>query len=53
MVEALVNIRGEGTPGENKCCSFKEFDEHHFPVFNGNLNSGEANDWLMNLEELL
>jgi hypothetical protein len=25
LVEALVNIRGEGTPSGGKVCSFKEF----------------------------
>jgi hypothetical protein len=53
LVEALVNIRGEGTPSGGKCCSFKEFFEHPFPMFKGNLNSGEAREWLTSLEELL
>ena len=53
LVEALVNVRGEGTPSGGKGCSFKEFYEHHFPMFKGNLNSGEAMVWLMRLEELL
>jgi hypothetical protein len=52
LVEALVNIR-EWTPSERKGCSFKEFYEHPFPMFKGNLNFGEAGEWLMNLEELL
>jgi hypothetical protein len=42
LVEALVNVRGEGTPSGGNGCSFKEFYEHHFPIFKGNLNSGEA-----------
>jgi hypothetical protein len=53
LVEALVNIRREGTPCGRKGCPFKEFYEHHFPVFKGNLNSGEVRDWLTNLEMLL
>ena len=53
LVEALVNIRGEGTPSGRKGCSFKEFYEHPFLMFKGNLNSGEAREWLTNLEELL
>ena len=53
LVEALVNIQGEGTPSGGKGCSFKEFYEHHFPMFKGNLNFGEARVWLTNLEELL
>ena len=53
LVKALVNVRGEGTPSGVKGCSFKEFYEHPFSMFKGNLNSGEARDWLMNLEELL
>ena len=53
LVEALVNVRGEGTPSGSKGCSFKKFYEHHFPMFKGNMKSGEARDWLMNLEELL
>jgi hypothetical protein len=53
LVEALVNVRGEGTPSGGKVCSFKEFYEHHFPIFKGNLNFGDATDWLTNLEELL
>jgi hypothetical protein len=44
LVEALVNIRGEGTPNGSKDCSFKEFYEHPFPMFKGNLNSREARD---------
>jgi hypothetical protein len=53
LVEALVNVRGEGTLSGSKGCSFKEFYEHPFPMFKGNLNPGEAREWLMNLEELL
>jgi hypothetical protein len=53
LVEALVNIQGEGTPSEGKGCSFKKFYEHSFPMFMGNLNSGEVRVWLMRLEELL
>jgi len=34
-------------------CSFKEFDEHPFPILKGNLNLEGAKNWLMNLEELL
>jgi hypothetical protein len=41
------------TPNGGKGCSFKEFYEHHFPMFKGNLNSGAARDRLTNLEELL
>ena len=37
----------------SKGCSFKEFYEHHFFMFKGNLNSREVRDWLTNLEELL
>ena len=53
LVEALVNVRREGIPNGGKGCSFKEFYEHPFVMFKGNLNSGEARDWLTNLEELL
>jgi hypothetical protein len=53
LVEALVNARGEGTPSGGKGYSFKEFYEHPFPIFKGNLNFGEVRDWLTNLEELL
>ena len=53
LVEALVNVRGEETPSGSKGCSFKEFYEHHFPMFKGNLNSREARVWLTRLEELL
>ena len=53
LVEALVNIRGVRTPNGNKGCSFKEFYECPFPMFKGNLNSGEASVWLTRLEELL
>jgi hypothetical protein len=52
-VEALVNIRGVLTPSKSKGCSFKEFYEHPFPMFKGNLNSREAREWLTTLEELL
>jgi hypothetical protein len=38
LVEALVNIQGEGTPSERKGCSFKEFYKLPFPMFKGNLN---------------
>jgi hypothetical protein len=44
LVEALVTIRGEGTPNGTKGCSFNEFYEHPFPMFKGNINSGEARD---------
>ena len=53
LMEALVNIRGEGTPSRGKGCSFKEFYEHPFPMFKGNLNYGEEKVWLTRLEELL
>jgi hypothetical protein len=53
LVEALVIVRGEGIPSGSKGCSFKEFYEHPFPMFKGNLNYGEARAWLTNLEELL
>jgi hypothetical protein len=53
LVEALVYVRGVSTPSERKGCSFKEFYEHPFPMFKGNLNSGEAREWLISLEELL
>ena len=53
LVEALVNVRGERTPSGVKSCSFKEFYEHPFPMFKGNLNFGEVRVWLMSLEELL
>jgi hypothetical protein len=53
LVEALVNVQGEGTPSERNGCSFKEFYEHPFPIFKGNLNFGEVREWLTNLEELL
>ena len=36
LMEALVNIRGVPTPSGGKDCSFKEFYEHHFPMFKGN-----------------
>ena len=52
-VESLVNVRGERTPSKGKGCSFKEFYEHPFAMFKGNLNSGEARVWLTRLEELL
>jgi hypothetical protein len=41
LVEALVNVRGVPTPSGSKGCSFKEFYKHPFPMFKGNLNSGE------------
>jgi hypothetical protein len=53
LVEALVNVRGVFTPNGGKCCSFKEFYEHHVLMFKGNLNSGEAKEWLTSLEELI
>ena len=53
LVEALVNIRGVPTPSGGKGCSFKEFYEHPFPMFKGNLNSGEARVWLTRFKELL
>ena len=53
LVEALVNVRGEGTPSGGNGCSFKEFYEHSFFMFKGNLNSGEVSVWLTRLEELL
>jgi hypothetical protein len=53
LVETLVNVQGVPTPSERKGCSFKEFYEHHFPMFKGNLNFGEAREWLTSLEELL
>jgi hypothetical protein len=53
LVEALVNVRGVPTPSGSKGCSFKEFYEHPFPMFKGNLNFGEAREWLTSLEELL
>jgi hypothetical protein len=53
LVEALVNVRGEGIPSGRKGCSFKKLYKHHFLMFKGNLNSGEVREWLTNLEELL
>jgi len=50
LLKALVNIQGERTPSGKKGCSFKEFDEHHFPLFKGHLNPKGAKNWLMNLE---
>jgi hypothetical protein len=44
LVEALVNVRGERISSGSKVCSFKEFYEHHFPMFKGNLNSEEARE---------
>jgi hypothetical protein len=44
LVEALVNVRGVPTPSERKCCYFKEFYEHPFLMFKGNLNFGEARE---------
>jgi hypothetical protein len=46
LVEALVDVQGVPTPSKSKGCSFKEFYEHPFPMFKGNLNSGEAREWL-------
>ena len=42
LIEALVNAQGVFTPSGSKGCSFKEFYEHHFPMFKGNMNSREA-----------
>ena len=42
LVKALVNIRGVPTPSGSKNCSFKEFYKFPFPMFKGNLNSGEV-----------
>jgi hypothetical protein len=53
LVEALVKVRGVPTLSGSKGCSFKEFYEHPFPMFKGNLNSGEVREWLTSLEELL
>jgi hypothetical protein len=53
LMEALVNIRRVPTPSGGNGCSFKEFYEHPFPMFKGNLNSREAREWLTSLEELL
>jgi hypothetical protein len=53
LVEALVNVRGEGTPSGGKGCPFKKFYGRPFPIFKGNLNSGEARVWFTRLEELL
>jgi hypothetical protein len=53
LVEVLVNVRGEGTLSGGNDCSFKEFYEHPFPMFKGNLNSEEARVWFTRLEELL
>jgi len=53
LVEAFVNVRGEGNPSGRQCCSFKDSDEHPFLVVKGNLNTERAKNWLMNLEELL
>ena len=33
LVEALPNVRGEGTPSGSKGCSFKEFYKHPFPMY--------------------
>jgi hypothetical protein len=44
LMKALVNVRGERTPSGGKGCSFNEFCEHHFPMFKGNLDSGEARE---------
>ena len=53
LVEALVNVLGEGTPSGGKRCSFKEFYEHPLPMFKGNLNSREMRVWLTSLDKLL
>jgi hypothetical protein len=53
LIEALVNVQGERTLSGRKDCSFKEFYKHPIPMFKGNLDSGEAREWLTNLEELL
>jgi hypothetical protein len=53
LVEALVNVQVVPTPSKSKGCSFREFYEHPFPMFKGNLNSGEVREWLTSLEELL
>ena len=37
----------------DKGCSLKKFYKHPFSMFKGNLNSREAKEWLMRLEELL
>jgi hypothetical protein len=44
LVEALVNVQVVPTPSKSKGCSFKEFYEHPFPMFKGNLNSGEVRE---------
>ena len=46
LVKALVNVQGEGTRSGRKGCSFKEFYEHPFHMFKGNLNSGKPRKWL-------
>ena len=48
LVEALVNVRREGTPSGSKGCSFKDFYEHYFSMFKWNLNSREARNSLTN-----
>jgi hypothetical protein len=53
LAGALVNIRGEWAPSGMKCCSFKEFDKYPLSVFEGNLESEGAKNWLINLKELL
>jgi hypothetical protein len=53
LMETLVNIRGEETPSRKKGCSFKEFDEHPFPVFRRNMNSQGSKKWFMDMVELL
>lgn len=52
LVVALVNIRGEGTSSGRRGCHFKEFDEHPFPMFDGNLSPTRVKNWLMDLKEL-
>ena len=44
LVETLVNVQEEVTPSGGKGCTFKKFYEHPFPMFKGNLNSGEARE---------
>jgi hypothetical protein len=44
LVEALVNIRRVPTLSGGNGCSFKEFYEHPFLMFKGNLNSREARE---------
>ncbi len=53
LVGAVTNIQGGGTQGEKRGCSFKEFNEHPYPTYDGNLRSIRVESWLMNIEELL